>query len=65
MSILTFWPMTSFARIAEQPFGGRVHRLDDALFVDGDDRVDCGIEDCAGSCFAFDECLIWRPCNDF
>ncbi len=31
--------------VAEQPFGGRVHRLDPAAAVDGDDGSDGGLED--------------------
>ena len=32
-------------RVAEDPLGGRVHRLDNPLLVDGDDAVDGGVDD--------------------
>ncbi len=38
-------PADLYKRVAEQPFGGRVHRLDPAAAVDGDDGSDGGLED--------------------
>ncbi len=42
-------------RVTEQALRRRIHRLDQAVVIDGDDRVHGGLQDGAGACLAFFE----------
>ena len=52
------------ARMAEEALGRRIHRLDLAALVDGDDGIDGGIKDRAGAGLTLEEGLLCRRSLD-